>query len=212
MAKRVDSGAEREEWRAVGEALRAAGVDPTDLGRFVNRPNPDLPGLEPERFDPVAAHPVLLDWLPRVQAANLKQTIAARLGQAGRDGDTTAVLLTEYRKARDEILQWTIGDAISRTATPAHYDEIVELAALGGGGSQMLVFMLWRIKTARSREVMLASIGDPDVCVHAMSSLRRALGNSEARAWIEPLVDHDSPRVREVAVHTLKKIDKALAR
>jgi HEAT repeat protein len=208
----VDTEQERAEWDAVRDALRTAGIDPSDLGRFVNRPNPDLRGLEPETFDATAAHPVLLEWLPRVRAANLKQTIATRLAQGGRDGETAVALLAEYRRSVDEILQWTLGDAISRVATPAQYDEIVELAARGGRGSQMLVFMLWRIKTQRSHDVMLAAIRDPDVCVHAMSSLRRALGNREARSHIERLVDDASPHVREVAAQTLKKIDKALSR
>ena len=42
---------EAEEWRAVSDALREVGVDPTDLGRFVNRSFPGTPGFEPEQFD-----------------------------------------------------------------------------------------------------------------------------------------------------------------
>jgi hypothetical protein len=71
--------AERE---AVRDALRQAGVDPTDLGRFVNRPNPNLRGLEPETFDTAAARPVLLEWLPRLTNPRVRSTIAARLRQA----------------------------------------------------------------------------------------------------------------------------------
>jgi hypothetical protein len=76
---------EDEEWQAIRAALRAVGVDPTDLARFVNQPHPGIPGFEPEQFDSPAALPVLLEWLPRVEAPAVRDTLAsvsARLGRA----------------------------------------------------------------------------------------------------------------------------------
>jgi HEAT repeat protein len=201
-----------EDREAVIHALRAAGVDPTDFGRFVNRPNPALPGFEPEAFDSNAAYPVLMDWLPRVKTPSMKETIARRLAQTGKKSETAQALIREYRREDDELVRWALGDSIARVATPAEYDEIVELASSGDSGRQMLVYMLWRIKTDRSREVILDGIGDPGVCLHAMYSLRRLVGNEEARRHIEPLLAHESERVRATAARTLKKIDKALGR
>ena len=202
------------EWEAVRAALRESGVDPTDLGRFVNRPNPDLPGLEPETFDAKAAYPVLLEWLPRVSSPRLRSTIASRLRQTGKSSRTARALLQAYAAETDETARWELGDAIARSATRAELDSIVEHAAdpRGGTGRQMLVDALWRVKTTRAREVILELIDDPDVCLHAAHSLRRAFGNEEARRRLEPLLEHPNERVRDVARHTLKKIDRALGR
>jgi hypothetical protein len=65
---------ETEEWEVVREALRAEGVDPTDLARFVNVSHPGLPGFEPERFDVQAAYPVLLALLQRVKSRAVTET------------------------------------------------------------------------------------------------------------------------------------------
>jgi hypothetical protein len=46
---------------AVRAALRDAGVDSTDLARFVNASNPAIRGLEPSMFDSRRAYPVLLE-------------------------------------------------------------------------------------------------------------------------------------------------------
>jgi hypothetical protein len=203
-----------DEWEAIRASLRAAGVDPTDLARFVNRPNPDLPGLEPERFDAVAARPVLLDWLSRARSPAVRSTIASRLRQAGKSAATARALIAAYEVETNDEARWQLGDAIARTAPPAELPAIVELAAdpRGGTGRQMLVDALWRVKTDRARSLLLELIADRDVCVHAMSALRRAVGNEEARRRIEPLVESDDERVRDVARHTLKKIDRALSR
>jgi HEAT repeat protein len=200
-----------EDYEVLVAALRAAGIDPTDFSRFVNRPHPEL-GIHPDEFDSRAAYPVLMEWLPRVRRRSTKETIARRLAETGKSSATAQALIREYRTSDDEILRWVLGDSIARVATPAEYDEIVELAATGDSGRQMLVYMLWRIKTDRSREVILGGIADPDVCIHAMYSLRRLVGNEDARRLIEPLLGHGSEDVRDVAARTLKKIDKALSR
>ena len=75
---------EKEEWEAVRAALRDAGVDPTDLARFVNTPDPAIRGLEPSTFDSRRAYPVLMEWLPRVHARPVVDTLAAAFVRAAR--------------------------------------------------------------------------------------------------------------------------------
>jgi HEAT repeat protein len=182
---------ESEEWQAVKDALLRAGVEPTDLGRFVN---PAIPGLEPERFDARRALPVLLEWLPRVRSPAVRETLARRVAQAGKRTDSARVILDAYRATPD----WAIGDALARTMTPADHDEVVELAADQGAGDerQMLVDALWRVKTDRARSVILRSLTDPDVARHAVSALRRAFGNEEAYRQLERLKDDSNEDVR----------------
>jgi HEAT repeat protein len=198
---------ESEEWEAVRSALLSAGVDPTDLGRFVNRPNPALPGFEPEQFDARRALPVLNDWLPRVNSRAVRETLARRIAQAGKKSDSARVILDAYRGAP----AWALADALARTMTRDEHDEVVELAADTGAGRerQMLVYALWRVKTERARSVLLTSLTDPDVARHAITALRRAVGNEEARAHLELLQDHPNDAVRNAARDGLKRIRRA---
>jgi hypothetical protein len=71
----------------------------------------------------------------------------------------------------------------------------------------MLVYALWRIKTDEARSLIRDLVHDPAVAKHAMYSARRAFGNHEARALVEPLVDH--PEVGGDAAQALKRIDRA---
>jgi HEAT repeat protein len=205
---------EAEEWEAIGRDLRAAGVDPTDFGRFVGRPLRDLGGLEPETFDARGAYPVLIEWLPRAGHPSVKATIARRLAETGRSSETAQGLLEEYRVATDDTLRWSLADALTRIAPAADLAEIVELAAdrEGGRGRQMLVYALWRVPTDRSRAVIVELLDDPEVAPHAMFSLRRAFGSLEARRRLEPLADHPSERVSTAARDALRRIDRSLAR
>ncbi|HZC31593.1 MAG TPA: hypothetical protein VE261_08740 [Gaiellaceae bacterium] len=195
---------EDEEWEAVGAALREAGIDPTDLARFVNDPHPELPGFEPSTFDSLRAYPVLMAWLPRVQAPAVVETLASRIRESGKRSDSARALIAKYR----ERPGWSLGDAVARTMTPAEHEDVVDLCADRSAGRtrQMLVYSLWRIKTPRARELIRELLGDPAVCGHAMYSARRAFGNDEAKRLIEPLAGHADETVRGHAVETLKRI------
>jgi hypothetical protein len=197
---------EAEEWRAVSDALLSAGVDPTDLGRFVNRPVPGIPGLEPEQFDARRALPVLLEWLPRVSSDAVRDTLANRIRQAGKNSESARTLIDAYR----EKPSWHLGDAIARTITPAEHAALVELAAdrRTGTDRQMLVYALWRVKTERARSLIFELIVDPSVSRHAISSLRRACGNDVARQRLEALREHPDERVREMVQDALKRIER----
>lgn len=189
--------------------LRAHGVDPADFGRFVNRAVPGV--IEPSTFDAERATPVLLTWLPRVEE-RLKPAIVGHLRTRAARGVAAGPLLHEFRTASDDNLRWQIGDVLQTVATPDHYEEIVELAGRReyGMGRQMLVDMLWRIKTDAARATLVASLDDPDVALHAGSALRRAIGNESALAHIEPLLDHPDERVAGAARTNAKRARKAL--
>jgi hypothetical protein len=196
---------EKQEWEAVRAALRDAGVDPTDLARFVNAPNPAIRGLEPSTFDSRRAYPVLLEWLPRVGARPVVDTLASRIRASGKRSESARALIAKYR----EQPSWQLGDAIARTMTPGEHGDVVQLCADTSAGDerQMLVYALWRIKTDEARSLIRQLVRDPSVAKHAMYSARRAFGPAEARELIEPLVD--DPEVGGDAAHALKRIDRA---
>ncbi len=147
---------EDQEWEAVRSALRDAGVDPTDLARFVNAPNPAIRGLEPSRFDSRRAYPVLLEWLPRVHATPVVDTLASRIRESGKRSESAGALIAKYR----ERPSWQLGDAIARTMTLPEHGDVVQLCADESAGyeRQMLVYALWRIKTDEARSLIRALV------------------------------------------------------
>jgi hypothetical protein len=165
----VTEGEERE---AVHAALRDAGIDPTDLDRFVNAPNPDLPGLEPSTFDSRRAYAVLMELLPRLHAPAVVDTVASRIRESGKRSESARALIAKYR----EQPTWELGDAIARTMTPEEHDAVVELCADRSVGHEraMLVYALWRIKTDRARKLIDELVHDPAVAKYAAYSARRA--------------------------------------
>ena len=191
--------------------LEAHGIDPSDFGRFANRVVPGV--IEPSTFDAERATPVLLEWLPRV-TGRTKHAVVGHLKTRAARGFAAGPLLAEFRATNDENLRWLIGDVLQAVATPDHHEEIVELAGRRefGSGRQMLVDMLWRIKTPESRAVLVESLDDPDVALHAGSALRRLIRNEEAVALLEPLVAHPEKTVAFAARTNLSRARKAIER
>jgi HEAT repeat protein len=196
----------------VKDALTAAGIDPTDISRFVNRVVPGV--IAPSHFDGPAAVPVLLQWLPRISNEMVKDTIVRRLRTPAAKKVAVDALLAEFTSAHNDGYKWVVGDALAYVADAHSYPDLVELAAdrRHGKGRQMLIDMLWRVKTDRADEVLLAALTDPDVTLQAVSALRRRLGNEAARPHIAGLTDHADPHVRDAARRHLKRVDKHLSR
>jgi hypothetical protein len=163
--------ADEEELRA---ALRAAGIRDDDFGFFAR----DIPeaGIRAPRFDFEAAAPVLVDWLPRVKTALVKERIVRSL-----TGEKTATplalepLVAEFRRADDHGLKWAIGNALATLADDSIADELVELARdrRHGGSREMLMDALARTKDKRALDALVDLVDDDDVAGHAISALRR---------------------------------------
>jgi hypothetical protein len=192
-------------------ALTRAGVDPTDFGRFVNRPIPGV--LRPSQFDGAAALPILLRWLPRIGNEQVKESVVRHLRTKAAKPIAAEALLQEFRRAQDPNYKWVIADVLQFVCDKSHFPQLVELAAgrRHGIGRAPLVDMLWRVKTAQADEILAEAVNDPDAARSAMSALRRRLGNAAARPLIEPLLGHAHDHVRLAARDHLRRIDKSLA-
>ena len=79
-------------------------------------------------------------------------------------------------------------------------------------GRAPLVGMLWRVKTDEADAIITSALDHPDTARDAMSALRRRLGNSAARALLEPLRNHAEPFVADAAKDHLRRIGKALSK
>jgi HEAT repeat protein len=174
--------ADEEELRA---ALRAAGIRDDDFGFFAR----DIPeaGIRAPRFDFEAAAPVLVDWLPRVKTALVKERIVRSL-----TGEKTATplalepLVAEFRRADDHWLKWAIGNALATLADDSIAAELVELARdrRHGGSREMLMDALARTKDERALDALVDLVDDDDVAGHAISALRR-LGPKSSLPYLE---------------------------
>jgi hypothetical protein len=201
----------RVEGVLVKEALAAAGIDPTDFGRFVNRPFPGA--LEPSHFDEERAVPVLLDWLPRVRSEYVKESMVRHLHSKAAKGIAVEPLVGEFKHSDNPVYKFAVADALQYICDKSHFHTLTELAADSrhGEGRAPLVEMMWRIKTEQADRVIIAALGDSEVPFQAMSALRRRMGNAAARPHIEPLLSSKHERVRTAAREQLKRIDKYLA-
>jgi HEAT repeats len=193
-------------------ALTDAGIDPTDFGRFVNRPVPGV--LEPSHFDHVRALPILLQWLPRIANEHVKESIVRHLRTKAAKPVAAEALLTEFHRAQGPNYKWVIADVLQYVCDKRHYPQIMELATdrRHGIGRAPLVGMLWRVKTAQADDLLVEALSDPDVARVAMSALRRRIGNAPARPLIEPLINHPHEHVRQAAADYLRRIDKSLTK
>ncbi|HKY13012.1 MAG TPA: HEAT repeat domain-containing protein [Gaiellaceae bacterium] len=184
--------ADEEELRA---ALRAAGIRDDDFGFFAR----DIPeaGIRAPRFDFEAAAPVLVDWLPRVKTALVKERIVRSL-----TGEKTATplalepLVAEFRRADDHGLKWAIGNALATLADDSIADELVELARdrRHGRSREMLMDALARTKDERALDALVDLVDDDDVAGHAISALRR-LGPKSSLPYLErarPALEHQA--------------------
>jgi len=186
-----------------------AGVD--DFGHFVN----DTTYLLPSGFDEKAAMPTLVALLPTLTDRTVVEATARHLGRPWARPGAFPTLLAAFREwaPRDWTTGWAIGDSLVSTATPADLDSLLDVATneAYGKARQMIVQSLWRY---RKDERVAAVLGDlaeqPDVCLHAMSALRRAIGNDAAIPLLLRL-SGSSPEetVRQQAASQLKKARRA---
>jgi HEAT repeat protein len=175
--------AEEEELRA---ALRAAGIRDDDFGFFAARDIPEA-GIRAPRFDFAAAAPVLVDWLPRVETALVKERIVRSLtGEKAATPLALEPLVAEFRHADDHALKWAIGNALATLADDSIADELVELAQdrRHGGSREMLMDALARTKEERALDALVELVDDDEVAGHAISALRR-LGPKSSLPYLE---------------------------
>jgi HEAT repeat protein len=174
--------ADEEELRA---ALRAAGIRDDDFGFFAR----DIPeaGIRAPRFDFEAAAPVLVDWLPRVKTALVKERIVRSLtSEKAATPLALEPLVAEFRRADDDWLKWAIGNALATLADDSIADELVELARdrRHGRSREMVMDALARTKDGRALDALVALVDDDDVAGHAISALRR-LGPKSSLPYLE---------------------------
>lgn len=120
-----DPLAERE-WQQVADALAAAGVDPTDFGRFTSGRHPDV--IRQPRFDFDAAVPVLVDWLPRVTTRAVKEAVVRSLSVPAARPRAQLPLIEAFERESDPMVKWAIANALDAIADEKLRPELLRLA------------------------------------------------------------------------------------
>lgn len=204
--------AEREENRrryakaAVGllADLESAGFEVETLAQLRQREVGDKRAL-----------PALVKWLPEIDYLPLKRDLIATLGSSWTRPASARPLVEEFRRADpaedtgDTSVRWSIGDALERVADESVLDDLIDIAtdASNGHHRALVVTALGNMGKARERvlPVLLALLDDDVVAPYAVKGLGK-LKAPEARAAVEPFLEHPESWVRKEAKKALAKL------
>jgi len=155
--------------------------------------------------------PVLLDLWPRLTLPSVVTAVAGHLRRPWARPAFPALLTAFYRWApQDNHTAWAIGNALATAAGKQHLPELLAIARNPGYGATRAVIVdcLWRFrKDNRVAEVLVRLLDDADVCLPAMSALRRTLGNNAVLPYLRRTRDHHpDPKIRQ---HAGKQVRRA---
>lgn len=182
--------------------LRSLGVDLDSLDDLVSAP-------VGEYREAISA---LIDWLPRVDNAAVKETIVRALTVKEAKPQAAQVLLDEFVAADNSEglgLRWAIGNALSVVADESVMEDIESLVRDRnyGRAREMLAVALGNIGSSDAVDVLVDLLSDEEVAGHAVVALRK-LAPPSARAALEPFIDHPKTWIRNEAKKAIAKIDK----
>jgi len=197
------------------EALKDACVAGADqFGTFVN----DTHFLAPSKFDERAAMPTLIKLLPTIHDSRDLWAAVGHLGRPWARPVAFEPLLQIFliRAEQDHQLGWSIGDALVTTATASNVETLLEISTdrKYGSARQMIVYSLWRFKKDEQiKNALIGLLNDSDVSLHAMSALRRTVGNEEAIEYLNVVRDaSDNQTIRKQAQKAITKSETAIAK
>ena len=200
-----------DDWARLRSALEDAGVrGAADVGRFVD----NTERFRPSELDERAALPVLLEQLPMLTDPDAVAAVAGHLRRPWARPRAYRALREAFGKwARTHpSVGWALGDSLANAATRDHLSQLVELATdkIFGASRQMIVLSLWRFASDPDvPRTLIELCDDPDVSLHAMSALRRALGNEAALPYLRSNAEsHPNSQIREQAKREVKKAER----
>jgi hypothetical protein len=159
------------------------------------------------------AIPILLEWLPRISDATVKEDIVRTLSVPWAGPSVVPVLVEEFKRADDTIgagLRWGIANALEIVAGDSDFDVINDLVRdkRYGKAREMLALSLGNMKREAAVDTLIELLEDDQVFGHAMVALGR-LKAQKARQRIEALVQHPTAWVRREAKRALTAIGGA---
>lgn len=188
--------------RPLVEELKGLGFDVETLADLRHQPR-----------DYTEAVPVLLYWLSKIENKAAKEEIVRCLTVKKAAPLVGAVLLKEFLACGDDLVKWTIGNALCEVADRSVLDGLLAIAQdkRHGNARQMIVVALGRFPEEKVYKALLRLLDDPDVSGHAVIALGR-LGYAPARNNLMPFLDHEKAWVRRKAKAAIAAIDRKIAR
>jgi hypothetical protein len=197
-----------ERIRSALTAHGVVGVD--DFGYFVNNSK----HLRSSSFDERAAMPVLLDLLPTLSDPKALEATARHLRRPWAKSVAFSSLLDAFRAwaPSEPLVGWVIGDALASAAGPGDVDALIALAddQVFGMARQMIVYALWRFRRDhRVSELLTKLANDPEVYLHAMTALRRAVGSQATLPILRELSQSSpDPSIRKQAAKEMRRAER----
>jgi hypothetical protein len=156
---------------------------------------------------------LLLEWLPQIQDAYIKETIVRALSVPSAKPFAAPVLVEEFRKTppAQVLLKLAIGNALSAVADDSVCDDIIELAMerKHGKARQPIVLALGNMQHARAIETAMRLLDDEVVAGHAIMALGR-LKAKRSRSLLKPFLRHRRAWIRREAQKAVERIDGSL--
>lgn len=148
-----------------------------------------------------SALPVLLRWLPEFDDPYVKDEIVRCLSVPWLGKTGTPLLIDEFRKAApvNEMLAWTIGNALSIVDVAGFESQILDLCRNTSYGRtrQMLVLGLPRFRSAEAEQTAVELLTDESVKLHAIGALGKMKSRLALPKLEELLTDKKSVIRRE---------------
>lgn len=211
---------DRERQRRIAEYDRAAAPLKAELAEAGFEVE-SIADLYNQRMNYEAAIPILLDWFPRIEDRNVKESVARALTVRWARPEAAPMMVAELQRLgdaeEDRSLRFAAANALSEVADDSVFEEVVELARdprYGWEERGVLAQALANMREQREQaiEVLRDLLADEEaVAINAVIALGD-LRAEEARAEIEPFLEDDEAWVRREAEKALKKLDTARRR
>lgn len=197
-----------DRFRIASEPIRRELID---LGFEIE----SLEDLHQQNKPYVAAIPVLVQWLPRVENEAVKEVIVRALSIPASRGVANETLLREFVRILDSesSLKWAIGNAISVIGQKSDCATICDIVKRPEHGiaRQMLVVAIGKLCSEDSEDVLLSLLNDAEVAGHVAIALGR-VGTSTSLGPLAQLTRHPVEWIRNEAKRTIQRINKRLNR
>jgi hypothetical protein len=155
------------------------------------------------------ALPTLLRWLPKIDNPDIKSEVVRCLSVPWLGNTGTAQFIEDFRKwaSINEMVAWTIGNALSIVDVNGFENQIVELCKnpTYGMTRQMLVLGLARFSNAEAEDTALELLKDESVKLQAVIAVGK-MKSRRALPELERLLVDKKAIIRREAQKAITKI------
>mgnify|MGYP001799845308 CR=1 FL=1 len=155
---------------------------------------------------------ILLEYLPKLSNNGQDMVVRALTVKGNYKASKTLLAMFRSKSTYSESLLWTVGNAIAVIRDKSSYAEVIEICKnkeLRTSRQMLFFYVLPRIRTEESYQVLLDGLSDFGVRGHALDGLGK-FGNVEAIEIIEALEVEKGKNEFKAKQRALKKLRKKL--